>query len=69
MDIFTDIPTSTYPSTILVVVDRFLKILVFFDLRTKTGIEVVAHTFFNINILCAFIGFPILSSQIRTLAL
>ena len=47
MDFLTDVPTTSEPSTILVVVDKFSKKWVLINLGTKTDTEVVACAFFK----------------------
>ena len=47
MDFLTDLPTTIGKSTILVVVDRFSKMLMLLPLGTDTSAEAVAATFMN----------------------
>ena len=47
MDFFTDLPIATEPYTILVMVDRFSKLLVLINLGTKIDAEFIAGVFFE----------------------
>ena len=47
MDFLTELPTVLGKSTVLVVVDRFSKMLRLIPLGEQTDTESVAHAFFN----------------------
>ena len=47
MDFFTDVPIATEAYTILVMVDRFSKLLVLINLGTKIDTEFIAGVFFE----------------------
>ena len=47
MDFLTKLPTVLGKSTVLIVVDRFLKMLRLIPFSEQTDTESVAHAFFN----------------------